>query len=377
MDKIRVGIITYALDRAFTGLGRYTVELVRGLNTFPDEVEVVLISSGGLGPLEPLGLTHAPLKAAAMVPTLMTVGAAQLPAIARKHNLHIIHDPYGITPMAFGTGPAASVVSVPDVIPFSYPGVSTKLDSLIYRRWLPYALKQITGVITISHASKDDINHYLRVPPEKIQVIHLGVDDAYRPATQADIERVRDHYKLPTPYILYVGSVEERKNLKRILEAYVKIKQAGFTHQMVIVGPQKWKYHEIMETLARHNLEESIHFTGYVEDEDLPVIYSGADLFVFPSLYEGFGLPPLEAMAAGVPVVTSNVSSLPEVVGDAGMAVDPYDVDALAAAIQQVLTDDGLRAELRAKGLERAKTFTWGRSAYAHLEAYRRLLQGT
>lgn len=373
MDKLRIGIITYALDRSFTGIGRYTVEIVRAMAARPDDVELVLISSGGLGPLADLGLAHEQLKAAALVPTLMTVGAAQIPGIVRKHKLDVVHDPNGITPLAFGTGRAASVTTVHDVIPFSFPGVSTTLDTLIYKRWLPFALRRMTGILTVSHASKADIIKYMHSPAEKIHVIHGGVDESYQPAEAADIERVREKYNLPTPYLLYVGSVEERKNLKRILEAYVTLKQNGLPQQMVIVGPQKWKYHEIMEAVNANNVADTVHFTGYVEDEDLPIIYSGADVFVYPSLYEGFGLPPLEAMAAGVPVITSNVSSLPEVVGDAGMAIDPYDVGALADAMQQLLTDEGLRATFREKGLERAKSFSWQRSGDAHLDVYRDL----
>jgi glycosyltransferase involved in cell wall biosynthesis len=188
------------------------------------------------------------------------------------------------------------------------------------------------------------------------------------------VAAVRSRYRLPEGYVLFVGSVERRKNLRGLLQAYARLLETDVACPLVIVGTRRRGAGEIGRTLQELHLEESVIFTGYVPDADLPAIYTGADLFVFPSLYEGFGLPPLEAMACGTPVVCSNAASLPEVVGDAAIMVDPYDVEGLAEAMLRVLTDADLREHLRRKGLERARQFTWERTARETVAVYREVL---
>jgi glycosyltransferase involved in cell wall biosynthesis len=205
------------------------------------------------------------------------------------------------------------------------------------------------------------------------------VNPRFRPAGPEALAAVRQKYDLPERFILYVGTIEPRKNLTALLEAYAALMErlsvcdlrpALSDVRLVIVGKKGWLYEGFFRRLHELGLEDRVLFTGYVPDEDLPAIYSAADLFVFPSLYEGFGLPVLEAMACGTPVIASNASSLPEVAGEAGIMIAPHDVRGLAEAMERLLMDKQLRAELRARGLERAKQFTWERAAAMTLEVY-------
>lgn len=368
---MRVGILTYGLDRTRGGIGRYAVELVRALAKLHNRPDMMLLTAGGAGPLVELGLPTVRLPGCKLLPGLMSLGNGLLPLLARRHKLDLIHDTIGVTPLAVGGGRAKTLVTVHDVIPWSFPGMSTTLDTWIYRRWLPRVLPGVNGVITVSTCSKGDIAAYLNTPMSKIHVILEGVGEHFQPAHPDQITQVKARYGIAHPYILYVGSVEERKNLRRVLHAYAEL--VNFPHQLVIVGAQKWKYEAINETFSTLNLGERVVFTGHVAEADLPALYSGAEVFVFPSLYEGFGLPVLEAMACGTPVVTSNVSSLPEVAGDAALFVDPYDTDTIAEAIRTLLVSPELRRSLREKGRARASLFTWEQTAHQTAAIYEQI----
>jgi glycosyltransferase involved in cell wall biosynthesis len=207
-------------------------------------------------------------------------------------------------------------------------------------------------------------------------VIACGIDPQFKPVADEDVRQgVLARYGIDRPYLLYVGGINARKNIARLFEAYAQVRATHPDVILVVAGKRQWQTGEIDAAFRRFNLEDQVHFTGYVDDRDLPALYSAAELFVFPSLYEGFGLPPLEAMACGTPVVTSNASSLPEVVGDAALTVDPYDVDGLAAAIKHALTDEDLRVELRRRGVARAAQFTWQRAARETLAVYAQVLE--
>jgi glycosyltransferase involved in cell wall biosynthesis len=226
----------------------------------------------------------------------------------------------------------------------------------------------------VSEQSKADILRYLPVKAENVTVIPEAAGPSYRPMDRAQSEEVLLRHGISFPYILYVGSIEARKNITRLLEAYAQIRGWSQKWKLVIVGATKWKYSPIFDTLQQLQLASAVHFTGHVADEDLPALYNGAAVFVFPSLYEGFGLPVLEAMACGVPVVTSNCSSLPEVAGDGAILVDPRDVNAIAAAIRRVLEELDLATGLRAKGLARARQFTWERTARETIAVYKKVM---
>jgi len=372
---LRVGLIVYGLDRPLTGISRYALELsgaLGGLNEGPELVR--LLAGRDDRPSSNDGSSTTSLRGCGRLPGLLTVGNLAIAATARWCGLDLIHDPTGVTPFLFGAGGARTVVTVHDVFAWSLPGTSTLLDTLIYRHWLPRVLPRVDAIITDSAISKMDIARYLDIGADRIRVVELGVSSRCRPSGSSEQARVREQHGLPPCYVLSVGSIEPRKNLDRLLRAYHQLWQAGEHRALVVVGAERWRHSGIMQIVKELDLEQRVTFTGHVSDEDLPGVYSAADLFVFPSLYEGFGLPPLEAMACGTPVVCSNTSSLPEVVGDAAITVDPYDVEALAEAMRRVLSDADLANDLRQRGLERAAGFTWERTAKETVEVYREVL---
>jgi glycosyltransferase involved in cell wall biosynthesis len=257
-------------------------------------------------------------------------------------------------------------VTIHDCIHLRFPQYLPHKGAHAYARiFLWTATHQADRIITVSEASKRDILQYFRIPPEKIEVIYNGIDDRFwtSPSEEA-IGRVRERYQLTDPFVLYAGNIKPHKNLDRLIEAFHQLRTEGFDQlKLLIIGDEVSKYATLRRAVHRYKLHKHVRFFGFVPDHTLAALYRLANVFVFPSLYEGFGLPPLEAMASGTPVVTSNVSSLPEVVGDAAVLIDPHDPEAIADGIRRVLTDATLREQLRAKGFARAKEFSWVRSA--------------
>jgi len=219
-------------------------------------------------------------------------------------------------------------------------------------------------VLTVSQASKDDLVHFFQVPAAKVEVIHNAPDPRLAgDPTAEEVAHVRDRFLLTSPFVLYTGNVKPHKNLDRLVEAFAILRRDGFENtKLLIIGDDVSQYPNLRRLVHRHQLHQHVRFLGYVPDATLAVLYRLAAVFVFPSLYEGFGLPPLEAMAAGAPVITSNVSSLPEVVGDAALLIDPMDTSAIARAMASVLSDPRLREDLIRRGRERVKAFSWTRS---------------
>jgi len=216
-------------------------------------------------------------------------------------------------------------------------------------------------VIADSLATRDDLARFYSIQKEKVRVAYPGIRPGFAPVQNPDaIERVLDAYHVPLPYVLYVGTLQPRKNLARLIEAFARVPEP---HALVLAGKKGWLYTDILRRAESLGIAHRVIFTGYVPDEDLLALLSGASLFVFPSMYEGFGLPVLEAMACGVPVACSNSSSLPEVAGDAALLFPPTDTEALAAAMNRALADAALRRELVRRGAEQAAKFTWRRCA--------------
>jgi glycosyltransferase involved in cell wall biosynthesis len=240
------------------------------------------------------------------------------------------------------------------------------------------AARRARRVLTVSEASKQDILHYLKVPAEKVEVIYNALDERLAVAPSAeDIDRVRQRFLLTSPFVLYSGNIKPHKNVERLIEAFSLLRKGGREDlKLVIIGDEISKYPGLRRLVHRLQLDRQVRFLGFVPDATLAALYGLASVFVFPSLYEGFGLPPLEAMAFGTPVVTSNVSSLPEVVGDAALLIDPLSPSEISAAIARVLDDDALRAELVRRGYERVRTFSWARSVKRIREVYAELCPG-
>jgi glycosyltransferase involved in cell wall biosynthesis len=374
---MRVGYLTYGLDRSPTGIGRYAAELLTSLVQVAGSTEIVVLATEDSDTLQ-LGklCEYHRIPHCRTLPALMSLGNLKLRMAASRYGLDAIHDPNGIAPFLWLGPETRSIVTLCDAFAYVHPESHNRLDNWRYRWYLPYALRRLDAVITISECSRADLINYLALTPEIVDVIPAGVNDRFNPdCNGTGVDAVLHRYGISSPYLLYVGALNDRKNVARLLEAYSRVRQQHPDVHLVIAGRRQWKTDAIEQAVRSLESDRAVHFTGYVKDEDLPALYRSAIAFIFPSLYEGFGLPPLEAMACGTPVITSNVSSLPEVTGNAAMLIDPYDVDDLARAIDRVLRDEALREQLRKNGLERASLFKWQQAALRTLRLYESVLQ--
>lgn len=265
-----------------------------------------------------------------------------------------------------------TVVTVYDLSFVHYPQGLTAARRLYLRLLTPLSCRRARRVIAISQSTADDLVSVFGIPAEKIDIA-LGAHDPerYRPLPAADVDAFRAAKKLPDRFWLFVGTIEPRKNLVRLLTAYAQL-DPNTRPPLIIGGGKGWLADEVFEAVRRLSLERAVRFIGYVPVEDLPLWYNSAQLFVFPSVYEGFGLPVLEAMACGTPVVTSNVSSLPEVTGDVALRVDPHSVDDLATTLRRANEDEAWRRSAAQAGIERAATFSWMETARQTVGAYRK-----
>jgi glycosyltransferase involved in cell wall biosynthesis len=273
--------------------------------------------------------------------------------------------------------PCPGVVTVYDLSFIHYPQRLQPWRRLYLRWGTTYSAQRASRVIAISASTKRDIVALLGVAEGKVDVIPCGVDEDFRPVErQEQLKELRKRRRLPPRMLLFVGTIEPRKNLTTLLRSYALLREWIQPPPLVIAGAKGWQHEEVFSLAQELGLLDELLFPGFIPRDELPLWYNAADLFVYPSLYEGFGLPPLEAMACGTPVVASNTSSLPEVVGDAGLLVEPTDAEEIAEAMQRLLTDSTLRDELTSKGLERARAFTWHRTARETAEVYDRALSG-
>jgi glycosyltransferase involved in cell wall biosynthesis len=298
---------------------------------------------------------------------------AYLPLRLRALGTEVYHGPAVFVPHAkLGY---RTVVTIHDLVSFLFPDTVPRKYSLYMRLMTRLATGSADRIIAVSEATRQDLEDRLRVRPGKIVVIPEAVGPEFaRPVPPGAVDRVVRRYGLRRPYCLFVGNLEPRKNLPRLIDAFARVRRrvpagAG-PPQLALVGTRAWLHGGILRAVESHGLAEDVIFPGYVPIEDLPALYAGAACFVFPSLYEGFGLPVLEAMAAGAPVVAARAGSIPEVAGEAGLLVDPRDPAALAAAIEAVLADPALRERLVARGRARAATFSWEAVARQTLAVY-------
>lgn len=371
---MRIGYLTYGLDRAPTGIGRYAVQLLDALAALPEAPEIVLLTTEredhhGLWARfarRPLGCR--------LLPELITRGNLALSAAAAELKLDLIHDPNGVAPFLGPAAGARRVVTIHDAVPFRFPERHNHLDNWRFRLMLPAAARRADAVLTDSASSAADLRQFLSLPQSKVRPVLLGADPRFAPAPPRVVAATLERYGIRSPYLLYVGGVNGRKNLEGLVSAFAAARAAHLDLSLVIGGARQWRSEGLERRVRRLGVAEQIHFTGYLPDDDLPALYSGAAAFVFPSLYEGFGLPVLEAMACGAPVITSSVSSLPEVAGDAALLVDPQNSAAIAIAIRRVLEERGLAASLSARGLARAARFTWATAARETFAIYDQLL---
>lgn len=299
-----------------------------------------------------------------------------IPMDLRRERIDLFHAPHYVLPPLT---PCKSVVTIHDCIHLRFPQYLPNSFAYAYARsslWV--ATHRASRVLTVSEASKRDILRYFHVPEAKIDVIYNAIDDRLgEPLRDEEIGQVRERYQLNDPFVLYAGNIKPHKNLERLIEAFHMLRRGGLEQvKLLIIGDEVSQYATLRRAVHRHKLHKHVRFFGFVPDKTLAALYRLASVFVFPSLYEGFGLPPLEAMASGTPVITSNVSSLPEVVGDAALLIDPYDSAEIANAVRRVLTEPALAADLRQRGLARVKDFSWERSVARVRDIYQEVLSG-
>jgi glycosyltransferase involved in cell wall biosynthesis len=261
--------------------------------------------------------------------------------------------------------PRKSVIVVHDIAYEFFPEAFPSFMLFYLKLTTRFGVHAAKKIITVSQSTKNDVVKTYGVDPDKITVIYLGVDEKFKPLGYDTVQNVLDKHNLSfKKYILFTGTMQPRKNITRLVDAYIKLKKEyHIEEKLAIVGGKGWLWEPIMKKIDEAGFKDSIKLLGYVESADLPALYNGASLLTLPALYEGFGLPPLEAMACGTPVVVSNISSLPEVVGEAGELVDPNSVDSIAEGILKVLMDKNLQQDMSKKGEQRAKEFTWENTA--------------
>ncbi len=288
----------------------------------------------------------------------------------RRNPVDLLHVQFTSPPVA----PCPVVVSIHDLSFEHLPLTFKRRSRMQLRMTVRRSARQAAQVLTLSQYVRDDVIATYGIDPERVAVVPLAAPAHFSPVRdEKELQRVRQKYGIDQNYILSVGSIQPRKNLPRLLEAYSLLRRSQpevNLPELVLVGKCAWLYDETLRKIEQLGLSKQVTLTGYVPEADLPALYSGANCFIYPSYFEGFGLPPLEAMKCGAPVIVGNQTSLPEVVGDAAVLVDPFDVGDIAAVLARVISDSTLRFELRAKGLERAKAFDWRETARKTLAVY-------
>ena len=295
------------------------------------------------------------------------------PFAVRRAHIDLLHA------LAFA-GPLAIsipwIVTVYDLSFVRYPQSFNALNR-IYLNWaVRNSLRRANRVIAISESTRRDLVATFGADPARIAVVYCGVDPSFAPAqNQTELESFRARRRVPERFILHVGTIEPRNNIARLVRALARAKRAArLPHRLVLIGARGWKYAEVDAVIEQEGMQEDVVFAGYAPPDELPLWYRAADVFAYPSRYEGFGLPPLEALASGTPVVASNAASLPEVVGDAALLVAPDDEAALADALVRAATDAALREQMIARGLAQAAKFSWARAARETADIYRAAL---
>lgn len=350
-----------------SGTGRYAAELARRLPSLGD---VSVLWPEGLAVSEEIHAARVIHAAASPAWKRLKADQFDIARFARECDADLLHYPANIGRLVGGL---RTILTVHDLSFFRNSGWFRPGRAMYYRWGAARSVRLASRVVADSTATADDLIQFLGVGPKLIDMVPLGIGAAFCPQDAPAIQAVREAFNLPERYFLYAGTIEPRKNVAQIVRAWERIAD-GSDAPLVIAGRDGWKTSDVYDAIRQSNHQSRIHRTGFVDDEQLPALLSGALAFVWPSLCEGFGLPPLEAMACGAPVITSNLSSLPEIVGDAALTLDPTDITALADAMLRVAKDDALRRDLRQAGLDRARQFTWNRTAQMTLESYRAAL---
>lgn len=359
---MRVAIMGRILEYDGSGIQRLLIGLLHAIGQIDHRHEIVVLVEPGQK--VPDSLIGAPLRfvqvgsGARTFPHRMWWDHVAVGRACRALDVDVLYAPAHVRP---AYAPCPVVVMVPDMMYHKFPQFWQWHDQVYFRLMVSTLTTRAARIAALSEFTKQDLLSLLRVPANKVTVVYPGVPAGFRPMPLEDRLRVTRTYELHEPFILFVGSFHIRKNLKGLLEAFSQI--AGeVRHELVVVG-SRWRGNDVMEYSQRTGVADRIRFLQHVPDPDLPLLYNTADLFVYPSLYEGFGFPVLEAMACGCPTITTNVSSIPEVAGEGAMLVPPGDVPALASALGQIANDPEQKARLAEQGLIEAQRFSWTKTA--------------
>ncbi len=379
---VRIGINAQKLfisqDYRNAGISRYIGGVCAHLTGIPGDEEFLLYTNpqvrewpGVTGPRLRLSPTRLPTLSPIM---RILWEQAMLPALAIRDGVDVLHCPLNVLPVA---SRVPVVLTIHDLTFIRYPDRFHPTKQRYLATFTRYAARHARRIVTDSAATRTDVIEAFGIAPDVVDVVYPGVDPDFRPinpdnAGQRDtLASFRTRHNLPDQYILYLGTLEPRKNVDRLVRAFARLVRQGLPHTLVLAGGRGWDFEAIDRAVVEEGVGDRVRFPGYVSRAEQPLWYSAADLFVYPSQYEGFGLPVLEALACGTPVVTSATSSLPEVVGTAGLTVNPGDERALADAIASVVTDPALALALRRAGPEQASQFTWAAAAHGCVLAYR------
>jgi glycosyltransferase involved in cell wall biosynthesis len=364
---MRVGIDARLVYYSQAGIGQYILHLVNGLAKVDSENEYVLLQSRK----DDTRILEQPnfRRVSLWTPSHHRLERYALNVELMRLGLDVLHSPDFIPPHRPS---CRSVITVHDLAFLLYPHFLTK-ESARYYGHIDQAVRWTDHIIAVSESTKRDTTRHLGVPEDKITVVYEAANPVFRPVDRDEAKaQVRDRHGVDGPFILFVSTIEPRKNVPTLLRAVWQLLECYKEDvRLVLAGGRGWLSEDAFSVVEELNLNSRVHFVGRVSSQDLLHLYNAAELLAHPAFYEGFGLPPLEAMACGLPVIVSNVASLPEVVGDAGLLVDPHDVDELTVGLWRILNDDELRQEMQVKGLRRAKRFSWERAARETLDIYR------
>jgi len=370
---MRVGIDAHCLGQKKTGNETYTYTLIKYLSGMQrNGVEYTVYLGGEMADQDGLFSNGSfrskqiwPLNPFIRIPIGFAIQS-------RVEELDVFHAqyllPYGLK--------CRTVLTVHDVLYERYPQYFTKMDCYRHKIEVPRSCRRADHIITVSESSKRDLVDFYGLNPDRVTVTYPGPDSSYRPIEKCEAKkRLKEKYGIEGDFILYVGAIQTRKNIPRLLSAFAQLKSArNLPHKLLIVGPKAWLSSEAFRALENNGARKDVHVTGYVPQEDLPYFYNSADLFVYASMCEGFGLPVAEAMACGTPTITSQGSSLEEIAGGAAVLVDPSASENIAHAIEEVLHDSALQVQLRESGLSRSRVFSCQKMAMQTKAIYEHLV---
>jgi glycosyltransferase involved in cell wall biosynthesis len=369
---INAQLISLAGSYRNAGVSQYIYQVLRHLQATPP-VERITAFVGPAARPESLVLRAGVALHTTVLPTerpavrILWEQLLQPPLLATR-GIDLLHSPVNVLPLLL---PVPAVLTIHDLSFLRFPGTFSRAKRRYQAALTSFSARRARLVLTDSEHTRRDVIALLGVSPARVRTVYPGVTELYRPKPPEAVQQFRRRHGLPERFFVHVGTLQPRKNLERLISAFARFKRAsGQTHALMLVGGKGWLYEGLLQHARQENVEGSVHFVGFAPPDEAPLWYAAAEVMVFPSLYEGFGFPIVEAMACGTPVLSSTASCLPEAAGDAAELFDPFDVEALALAMGRLADNPDYRLELRRRGYAQAARFTWERTAQAVLTAY-------